>query len=143
MSGSWAWQEHNGVRYLVLDYRGLDDEQATALLLESVEVIKARSRRGCWSWFTATARLPSVEHARLAMELGRTVYRPLRTRMAILGLPAVAVMGLRTFNAVAGGNRAALFRDEEQALRFLVAGATTVSPVCSAPPGNRTRTPGG
>jgi hypothetical protein len=68
------------------------------------------------------ARLPSVEHARLAMELGRTVYRPLRTKMAILGLPPVAVMGLRTFNAVSGGNRSAPFRDEEQALRFLMTG---------------------
>lgn len=126
MSGGWAWQERSGVRYLVLDYRGLDDAQAQALLLESVEVIRAEPP-GVRVLVHNDARLPSVEHARLAMDLGRTVYRPLRTKMAILGLPPVAVMGLRTFNAVAGGNRAAPFRDEEQAMRFLLAGTESAS----------------
>lgn len=119
MPAGWHWREHNGVRVLVADYRGLDDAAEHTLLLEVSDIVRT-APVGLPVLVYNDARLPTVEYARVAMEIGRTVFKPRRTRMAILGLPSGAVMGLRTFSAMTGGRQVAAFRDEDQALAFLL-----------------------
>lgn len=119
MSARWQWRERDGVRFLAVDYRGTDDAQELALLLEISDILRGEPV-GTPVLVYNDARLPTVEYARIAMEIGRTVFKPRQTRMAILGLPSAAVMGLRTFAAVTGGRRTAAFRDEEEAVGFLV-----------------------
>lgn len=110
------------MRLLTVDYRGADDEQELALLLEVAQIVRDEPP-GLPVLVWNDARLPTVEYARVAMDIGRTVFKPRQTRMAILGLPSAAVMGLRTFTAVTG-RRIAAFRDERQALAFLLQGRT-------------------
>lgn len=122
MTAGTKWGEHDGVRYLVADYRGLDDAGQHALLREVAGVV-ASEPVGTPVLVRNDPTMPTLEYSRLAMELGRTVFKPRRTRMAILGLSTPALMGLRTFTAVTGGRSVAAFRDEEQAVAFLVQGA--------------------
>ena len=122
MPSGWHWREQDGLRILVADYRGLDDEAELALLLEVADVVRSEPV-GLPVLVYNDARLPTVDYARVAMDIGRTVFKARLTRMAILGLPSAAVMGLRTFSAMTGGRRIAAFRDEEQALAFLVQAA--------------------
>ena len=123
MAAGWQWRQHGEVRFLEVDYRGADDAQETALLLEIADIVRSEPP-GLPVLVHNDSRLPTVEYARIAMDVGRTVFKPLRTRMAILGLPSAAVMGLRTFSAVTGGRRIAAFRDEAQAVAFLTQPAT-------------------
>lgn len=122
MTARLQWREQDGVEYVVVDYRGLDDAAETALLLQLSELVTSRPV-GLPVLVHNDARMPTIEYARIAMDVGRTVFKPRQTRMAILGLPSAAVMGLRTFSAVTGGRRVAAFRDEDQAVAFLVQSA--------------------
>lgn len=122
MPAGWHWREESGVKVLVADYRGLDDAGDLALLLEVSEIVRSEPV-GLPVLVYNDARLPTVDYARVAMDVGRTVFKARETRMAILGLPSAAVMGLRTFSAITGGRRVAAFRDEDQALAFLLQGA--------------------
>lgn len=91
MSTGWQWREENGVRFLQADYRGLDDAAEHALLLEVTQIVRSEPP-GLAVLVYNDDRLPTVEYARVAMDIGRMVFNPRRTRMAILGLPSAAVM---------------------------------------------------
>jgi hypothetical protein len=113
------WSERSGRRYLVVDYARADGAQMLEILAEAVRVIGAEPEPfpmlgDVTDAAMTTAWLTAIKSA------SRDVLGPKVSRCAVLGVTGIKATMLRGFNTVGGGLRALPFRDEEQALAYLL-----------------------
>lgn len=114
-----AWSEHEGMRYLEVDYSRTDEAALLDVVREGTAAAAA-AEPGLKMLVDVTATPFSTAFLREVKIASVQVLGPQRAVIALYGLSGMQATMLRGYNAVGGGARAVPFTDRASALRYLL-----------------------
>jgi hypothetical protein len=114
-----TWREHDGVRYLYVDYRGLDDEGGVPVLFEAARIV-AEQDGPVRMLSDLTGARTGYQALSEAKRMAREVFDRRGTRVALLGLTGLQTMTLRGVKRLGQGRAFAAFQTMDEALAYLV-----------------------
>lgn len=113
-----TWREHDGMRYLYADYRGLDDDPALAVMAEAAAIVAAHDGPVRMVSDVTGARLGYRSQSE-SKRLSRQVWEPRGTRIALIGMTSFQVMAFRGFKRLGQGRAFAAFQTLDEGLVYL------------------------
>ncbi|HEX8497104.1 MAG TPA: hypothetical protein VF661_07900 [Actinomycetales bacterium] len=114
-----VWEQHGSTRVLYVRYAGLTPAQGIACL-DSVAAEIQRAAPGARLLSDYTGAVPSTEFMAKVKQMGKEVYEPRQTKIAVLGIDGLKGLLLKGYNKVSRAS-ARPFASKDEAIAYLTA----------------------